>query len=448
VSWDCDLDVIRFISIRQHPPLKRPTKRTILARIAVIFDPLGLLGPSVIIAKLLMQRLWRAKIDWDESIPNELHTLWREYESKLQCLDDIEISRKVITFTERRRVEIHGFSDASEQAYGTCIYIRTTSVDGQHESHLLCSKSRVAPLKALSIPRLELCGALLLAQLTKKILKCLPFAVDSVHLWTDPLSRGIMPHLLSELQIWWSGPSWLESDRCEWPSESFQISDIELPEGRATTLIVKVKTKSQHDIFNRFSKFHRLIHVIAFCYRFIKNCRTKDVNSLQSDGKSKIGKIQSLSITELEQSELALIRIVQREVFKTELHALESNRPVNKNSNILNLNPFIDVHGILRVGGRLRHASVAYNYKHPILLPGRHPFTRLVITHEHERHLHAGAQATLSALRQNYWPTSARNIIRSLIRKCIKCVRNDPRLSSTLMADLPETRVNVVKYVF
>jgi len=494
VSWDCDLDVIKLISIGQHPPLMRPTKRTILARIALIFDPLGLLGPSVIIAKLLMQKLWRAKIDWDESISNELHILWREYESKLQFLSNIEISRKVIKFTERQRVEIHGFSDASEQAYGACIYIRTTSVDGQHESHLLCSKSRVAPLKALSIPRLELCGALLLAQLTRKIVKCLPFTVDSVHLWTDSrivlcwlqtcsrqwtpfvanriaeiqgltdnddwrhvpsqenpadsLSRGVMPHLLSELRIWWTGPSWLKSDRSEWPSESFQVSDIELPEGKATTLVAEVKTESQHNIFNRFSKFSRLIRVVAFCYRFIKKCKMKNINTLQSDYESKIDKIQPLSIKELEQSELALIRVVQREVFKTELCALESYKPVNKNSNILNLNPFIDAHGILRVGGRLKHASVSYNYKHPILLPGKHPLTRLIIIHEHERHLHSGAQATLSALRQKYWPTSARSIIRSIIRKCIKCVRNNPRLTTTLMADLPETRVNVVKYAF
>jgi len=277
-----------------------------------------------------------------------------------------------------------------------------------------------------------------LAQLTKKILKCLPFTVDSVHLWTDsrivlcwlrtysrqwtsfvanriaeiqrlmtdedswkhvpsqknpadPLSRSVMPHLLGELQIWWSGPSWLESDK------SFQVSDIELPERKATTLMAEVKIESQHDIFNRFSKFSRLIRVIAFCYRFIKNCSKKNINSLQSDYEGKIGKVRSLSIEELEQSELALVRIVQREAFKTELCALEGNKPVNKNSNILNLNPFIDAHGILRVGGRLRHASVSYNYKHPILLPGKHPFTRLIITHEHERHLHVRAQATMGA---------------------------------------------------
>lgn len=119
-------------------------------------------------------------------------------------------------------------------------------------------------------------------------------------------------------------------------------------------------------------------------------------------------------------------------MFKTELHLLRNNKPLSKNSNILNLNPFIDADGILRVGGRLRYANVSYNCKHPILLPGKHAFTRLIIIHEHERHLHAGAQATLMAVRQNYWPISARSIVRNLIKKCIVCVRNAPDRKSVV----------------
>jgi len=251
VIWNCESDVFKFTGIGHLPPLERPTKRSILSRIALVFDPLGWLGPSVIIAKLIMQELWQAKIDWDESISNELHTLWREYENKIQFLSDIEIPRKVITFKQEQGskiLEIHGFSDASQRAYGACIYIRSVLSNRKCESHLLCSKSRVAPLKTISIPRLELCGALLLAQLTKKVLDALPFTVNSIHLWTDsrivlcwlqnnsrqwtpfvanrvaeiqrltnvkdwkhvvsqenpadPLSRGIMPDLLHKLKLW------------------------------------------------------------------------------------------------------------------------------------------------------------------------------------------------------------------------------------------------------
>ncbi|XP_011884007.1 PREDICTED: uncharacterized protein LOC105571143 [Vollenhovia emeryi] len=221
VVCNCESDVFKFISIGQHPPLDRLTKRSILSRIALMFDPLGLLGPSIIIAKLLM----------------------------LQFLGDIQVAQKVITFSEKRKVEIHGFSDASQQAYGACIYVRSTYTNGQSECHLLCSKSRIAPLKTLSIPRLELWGALLLAQLTNKVLSALPLTIDYIQYWidsrivlcwlrscsrqwtpfvanrvaeiqrltnidswrhvssqdnaADPLSRGIMPNLLSELDLWW-----------------------------------------------------------------------------------------------------------------------------------------------------------------------------------------------------------------------------------------------------
>lgn len=121
--WDYNCDVFKFTSIGQLPPLEKPTKRSILSRIALIFDPLGLLGPSVMIAKL-MQELWRSSVDWDESISNELHTLWKEYECKLQFLSNIKIPRKVISFEKVQTIQFHGFSDASQKGYGAFIYVR------------------------------------------------------------------------------------------------------------------------------------------------------------------------------------------------------------------------------------------------------------------------------------------------------------------------------------
>lgn len=198
--WNCKSDVFKFESIGNLSPLERPTKRSILSRIALVFDPFGVIGPSVIVAKILMQDLWSAKIDWDESLAHDLHTLWREYERKLQVLSGIEITRKVIIHGELQRLEIHGFSDASQRAYGACIYVRSINSNNQTAVHLLCSKSRVAPLKTLSIPRLELCAALLLAQLARKVLNSVSLAVDSVYLWTD--SRIVLCWLRSCSRQW------------------------------------------------------------------------------------------------------------------------------------------------------------------------------------------------------------------------------------------------------
>lgn len=131
VIWNCESDVFKFTSIGHLLP-ERPTKRSILSRIALVFDPLGWLGSSVIIAKFIMQELWQAKIDWDESISNELYMLWREYEGKIQSLSDIKIPRKVIIFKrgqESKILEIHGFLDTSQRTYAFIFNLFQTMVN-------------------------------------------------------------------------------------------------------------------------------------------------------------------------------------------------------------------------------------------------------------------------------------------------------------------------------
>lgn len=128
-----------------------------------------------------MQEFWRLKLDWDESIQLELNTKWQRYEEELQHLRSIHIPRQVIAYNRYAQLEIHDFFDASETTYGACIYVRSTSLNDEHSTRLLCLKSRVT-LKSLSLSRLELCGAQLLAQLLDKVLKCLSCKIDSIYL--------------------------------------------------------------------------------------------------------------------------------------------------------------------------------------------------------------------------------------------------------------------------
>jgi len=178
-------DSFKFSSLAYFSPLEKPTKRSILSRIALIFDLLGLLGPVTLLAKVIMQDLWRLRMDWDESIPLDHLIRWQRYENELQNLRNISIPRRVISLDQPIYLEMHGFADASEIAFGACIYVRATSSSGEHSTHLLCSKSRVAPLKSITVPRLELCAAVLLAQLIKKVSKCLQCRIDATYLWTD-----------------------------------------------------------------------------------------------------------------------------------------------------------------------------------------------------------------------------------------------------------------------
>ena len=142
---------------------KKPKKRLILSRISKLFDPLGL-GPVIVKAKLMIRVLWKVGVSWNESIPFEVSTMWNEYQSQLATLRNISFNRYIL-ISDAHEIHIHGFCNASEQAYGACIYFRSTNSCGKTSVSLVCSKSRVAPLKLLTLTRLELCAALLLARL-------------------------------------------------------------------------------------------------------------------------------------------------------------------------------------------------------------------------------------------------------------------------------------------
>ena len=172
--WDPASDCFVF---RVKPTVacsEPPTKRQVLSEIARLFDPLGVLGPVIVLAKIIMQRLWRKKIDWDETIPSEELEMWSKLRSELCELNNMRVPRRV-TVDNPSVFELHGFSDASRAAYGCCVYLRSVTIEGIVEVKLLCGKSRVTPLKELNreekegspeedltIPRLELCAAVLL----------------------------------------------------------------------------------------------------------------------------------------------------------------------------------------------------------------------------------------------------------------------------------------------
>jgi hypothetical protein len=239
------------------------TKRSISSVIARIYDPLGLLAPVIVRAKILLQRVWALKVDWDESLPSDLHSEWNRYYSQLPLLNNIRFPRKTIIKTAVN-IELHGFCDASEKAYGACVYIRTINVDGIIQTILLTARSKVAPLKTLTIPRLELSGALLLTSLISVVKNSLTTRISRTVYWTDSsivlqwikslshtlktfvanrvseiqnktniddwrhvsttdnpadlISRGQTPKEFLNQAIWKTGPEWLNQTEESWPN--------------------------------------------------------------------------------------------------------------------------------------------------------------------------------------------------------------------------------------
>ncbi|CAH0721739.1 unnamed protein product, partial [Brenthis ino] len=166
LSWQTHTDDLCFpISVSEQ---KEATKRSMLAVIARIFDPLGLLAPCVIRMKMLLQKLWLEGLKWDDPLPPEIRTAWLGMIKALPVLQNLRIPRRVVC-ESYKQFELHIFTDASERAYGACVYIRSINIEGDVAVRLLIAKSRVTPIKPVTIPRLKLCAAVLGTRLYKNV---------------------------------------------------------------------------------------------------------------------------------------------------------------------------------------------------------------------------------------------------------------------------------------
>ncbi|XP_072766394.1 uncharacterized protein [Anoplolepis gracilipes] len=199
ICWNTTDDNLQY-KTQAMAKTDRPTKRSILSTITQIYDPLVLMGPTIICAKIVLQQLWKLKLGWDESLPLDLHTTWIKYQEKIENMSLIAIPRHVIC-AEPQHIEMHGFCDALESAYGVCIYIRSMNESGKIYTQLLCAKSRVAPLKRVTLPRLELCGALVLAKLGQSVKQALSINIDAIHYWSNStIALAWIKHSPEELQ--------------------------------------------------------------------------------------------------------------------------------------------------------------------------------------------------------------------------------------------------------
>lgn len=153
--------------------------------------------------------------------------------------------------------------------------------------------------------------------------------------------------------------------------------------------------------YERFSSWAKLLRTIAFCMRYLKNCRVR------------IGdrSLEPLSTDELFAAKMTLLKEVQPTHFREEIGQLKAGHPLKHNSKLLCLNPFLDDKGLMRVGGRLRNSDVQYSAQHQIVLPTKHRLTKLIIAHEHAKQLHAGTEGTLAAIRQQFWPLAAKTTV-------------------------------------
>ncbi|XP_041785595.1 uncharacterized protein LOC121600876 [Anopheles merus] len=482
ISWKPESDELCFESNTEADEATS-TKRSILSSIAKMYDPLGLIAPVIVRAKMLMQELWLLKSGWDEPVTNNICKKWKAIQSDWKTLSEYSTNRYVLL--PDATVEFHTFTNASEAAYGACVYARCENAAGEVRISLLALKSRVAPLKAplkVTLPRLELSAAVLGAHLHHRVKEAMQIVCAESFFWSDstvtlkwiasPLnswktfvanrvaevqhyshprqwrhvpgtsnpadlvSRGMSAAHFTQNQLWNNGPDWLAQPSSHWPSSDPEPSDeADLETRQVSAGLVCTQT---HPWFGISSSFTRIVRIIAYCIRFVRNTKHKARSQRPIPHT-----IASKTITPeyVDAAKTVLCRLAQHDAFSTEIKQLKKGETLMKQSPFRKLTTFLDAEEVIRVGGRLNLSQLPYQSKHPTVLPKKHKFTRLLAEDYHQELKHASGRLLLSRIREQYWPLDGRRLVKSIARNCFHCIRQDPALARQPIGQLPPSRI-------
>ncbi|XP_063993928.1 uncharacterized protein LOC135171373 [Diachasmimorpha longicaudata] len=454
VSWHPGTDSFTFSIAR--PETNSISKRIILSETAQLFDPLGFLAPVVVRAKILLQALWIEKLGWDDPVSPTTAHRWRQFRDELNQLSEVTVPRW-LGLLKGFDVEVHGFSDASQVAMAAVIYLKVPHLPGNGTT-LVCSKAEVAPLKRLTIPRLELTAALLQAKFIRYVQDQLNLRAAPTYLWTD--SSVTLTWISSHPSRWKEfvrnrvalmqpthQPTHCPANSLEagaWQGESSRLCfsrshratvkrdlNVDLEQKPGQTYYGAAQQIAIWDLIDRFSSFNRLLRITAICSRFIVRLRRVPNTSLH----------YPLTLSELEDARLLWIKLTQTAHFREELRIISRGEKFTRSHPLTKLTPFIDRQGILRVGGRLRFAQLDPESKNQAIITKESQLARLLISQAHLKTLHGGTQLTLRQLRTAYWILGGRAPVRSFILKCVKCARQRGIRAQQLMGQLPPARL-------
>lgn len=441
------------------------TKRKILSLTHKVFDPIGYTCPFTLIPKLLLQECWKSKATWDSKLPDHIVKEFMKWKNQLSNLKSFNVPRR---FSELplllENMSLHVFCDACQKSYATCIYLRV-----EHQDKVTCqlvqARSRVAPLKNVTIPRLELLACTIGARLANTVRSDLRMENVETFYWSDAMdalhwikrdgtwaifvanrvkeirdlspvnswnfvpglqnpadlpSRGCSLKKLIE-EKWSEGPLWLQSSKEMWPN--FELSpNLEVVNGERKKTVVSVTNSEPKDenFYDRISSYPKIIRVTAWILRFSENCRIP--KSLRLHGE--------LGVNEIEIAELRILKLIQKKAF-----------PKATEGKIRPLQPIIDEKGILRIKSRVLMREDTENFRFPIILPSDNLLVKKLILWKHLETGHSGTQTLMCILREKYWIIKSRKAIKQVISQCVRCLRFSAPLLKVPSTFLPADRV-------
>ena len=367
LRWNSHSDTLKFAETKQLQTENiQITKREILRQSSSIYDPIGFLGPITIKAKIMMQGLWKEGYSWDEILPASVTNEWIDVKNDIvNVTKELQIPRYYFETQDKDggHKTLHVFVDASQKAYGASVYINRGDV-----CTFVIAKNRVAPLKEITLPKLELMAAVLGARLAKDLISNLE--IDKAVFWSDsqivlhwlttnkPLNRfvkrrvneikettknqewkyvptemnpadlqtrGISATQFTNSTLWKNGPSWI-ADETKWPTWNKHVSNnavfATLSKEQDETNPKSEDHQGLRKIMDisKYSSLQRLLAVTSYVMRFIKNCKIKRSYRLRS-GRRDI----KLSNEETIEARNLWIKEIQNDIFSEEIDNITKN---------------------------------------------------------------------------------------------------------------------------
>ncbi len=443
VQWQVAQDKLQFDlgDVAETMENFEPTKRNLVSITAKFFDPLGVVSPVTILFKMFCQQICEAKLGWDDPLSNPYQEKWTQLLSMLKGARTITIPRCVNLIACPKTARLMGFCDASAKVYAAIVYLRV-----EDENHVdvkfLAAKTRVTPVLGVTIPRLELLSALLLAKLLTSIRDAMRselslnspvcYTDSKAALWwirgirhewkqfvenrvnairslvppecwehcpgaenpADIPSRGMSAAALSESSIRLNGPDWLWNKTIEENVNEEDVSEpedckVEMKSKDSTHSLVAIGTGAHSEMnldkiicITRHSSAYRLFRVTALVLRFIALM----FRLVNRHTKSMPSSEAQISTEEIERAKLLWIIDMQSQL------TVRKQFPVWKEQFGL----ILDEKGVWRCGGRMAKSTLPLTAKNPILLDKEHHLTTLLIIEAHKRVLHNGVRETLA----------------------------------------------------
>lgn len=486
VGWDISEDLFTFKVSEVEKPY---TRRGVLSTVNSLFDPLGFAAPVSIQGRHLLRELTSETCDWDDPLPEEKYREWEVWRDSLKELEQVRIPRQFtsISLSQAQCRELCIFCDASVTAIAAVAYLRTTDKCNKVDVGFILGKAKLAPRPETTIPRLELCAAVLAVEMADMIVEEMDTEFNTVTFYSD--SKVVLGYIYNESRrfyvyvnnrvqrirrssspeqwkyvpssenpadhasrsvpaaglthtSWLSGPKFLStSAKVETSPPSFALvdpnSDVDIRPLIICHATSVTSDKLDPGRFERFSSWQslssaiaRLVHV-AKSFKKGSNCEGWHTHK------------NPCTQEDLDQAKTVIVQAVQQDAFKEVLKCIKEGTAISRQSPLYALCPYVDQSGLLRIGGRLSQAHFDRDTISPLILPKQSHVTTLLIRHHHEQAQHQGRHITEGTLRAaGLWIIGGKRLISSILYHCVTCRRLRGKMETQKMSDLPDDRLS------